>query len=106
MLTMVKERFSARKIQEQRVKPVMTKTKVKLPSNDFATELTFDDKRKIQRNWDIVVGVLPHEGPVIDFSVDGFKQTPVLTKHSIRICERCGMLQPMEVIGCKVCGEL
>lgn len=81
-------------------KPVLKAT------DDFATELTYIDNRRIFRSWDIIIKELGNKGTVLDISVDGYKQTPVLTAHGIRVCTRCGMLQPQETLHCKGCGEL
>lgn len=69
-----------------------------------ATPAYTTDEREIAKSWNMVIGEVGRYGTVIDYS-DGYRQTPSLTRFAIRICVRCGMLQPMEQLICKGCGE-
>ena len=83
----------------------MQRIKHLIYSNPFRTEPSPVNNDKVARSWDVVVGHLKNEEPVIHYS-SGFKPSPKLAQHGIGICSHCGYLQPTEVLACKNCGQI
>lgn len=83
----------------------MTKIRIKIYSNPFSTEVRSNAGR-VTRSWDTVIGALKNQGNAVHLADGIFKTTPVLKKHGIQACERCGYLQPVGIVACKNCGEL